>query len=161
MIEKRATGKPIIGQWKEAKAGFSLIEVIVSLALLTGILLAIATAFVLGGRSVGEGREITDATLLASGILEEIGGWGFAEVYERLGATGSAAALSADSRTNAGASRWQPQIASRLNDGRAIIEVEPVGGGTLGAAKGLRITVRLEWTTGERPRRVALVRVRF
>lgn len=141
--------------------GFTLIEVLVALALLGGVLLTIGWMFVLGSQAVRTGRDLSDATVLGTNILEEIDGWGFAETYRRLGASGGETALSTDTITGAYARAWQPMIAARLPDSRARIEVAPLGGESLDSARGLRVTVTVEWVLKMRARRVSLVTARF
>jgi prepilin-type N-terminal cleavage/methylation domain-containing protein len=99
--------------------GFSLIEVVVALALLAGVLISIAGLFVIGARQVESGREATEALSVARGIVEQMNKWGFHQTYELFGANGSAATYTWDTRTitdppTTGMGKWQPMLSQKI-----------------------------------------------
>ena len=56
----------------KSQGGYSLVEIVVSLGILSAVLVAIASMFVLGQSSVNSGRKLTEATSLAQHIMEDI-----------------------------------------------------------------------------------------
>src|SRR6186713_400326 len=129
--------------------GFSLIEVVVALALLAGVLISIAGMFVIGARQVESGRESTEALSVARGIVEQINKWGFHQTYELFGADGSAATYTFDTRTitdppTTGMAKWQPMLAEKIPGSYATISVSSLGPGTppvLSATRAMRVVV--------------------
>jgi prepilin-type N-terminal cleavage/methylation domain-containing protein len=141
--------------------GFSLIEVVIALALLATVLLTISGLFLMGRQTVGTGRDLTEATSLANDILEEMNTWGFSLLYTNFGKGATDAAFSVDSKTNSYAQRWQSEIDKRLPNAQATIAITPIGGGTFEAANGMRARVTVQWVLKARTRRVGLETVRF
>ena len=146
---------------RETQSGFSLIEAVVALALLAAVLLSISGLFVYGRQSVGTGKDLTEATSLATQILEEMNGWGFSQIYTNFGKAETDVAFSVDSKTNAFAQKWQPGVDAHLANGKATIAVTPLGGSTFATGQGARIQVTVDWTIRQRPRKVSLETVRF
>src|SRR5262245_26465257 len=79
----RATERNRTGRKDE---GFSLIEVVIAIGVLAGVLLSIASMFILGGRQVKTGKTLTEATALAQGLMEQYDKESFNSLYLNLGA---------------------------------------------------------------------------
>ena len=156
--------------------GFSLIEVIVALALLAAVLLTISGLFIQGGQSVNTGRDLTEATSIATSILEHMDKWAYNQLYTNFCVTSSSAAFSfttspapgcatfnAIPGAGAGTSTWQSEINKRLPNAKATIEVTPIGStnGHFDTAKGIRVKVTVDWVLKLRARQVSLETVRF
>jgi len=158
---------------KNAEAGFNLIEVIVALALLAAVLLTISGLFIQGSQSVNTGRDLTEATSLATDILEQMDKWGFTQLYTnfcRANTLSSFTFLSSDVSCATfngiplagGASGWQTKISQRLPNAKATISVAALpAGNTFAAAKGIRVQVTVDWVLKLKPRSVSLETVRF
>jgi prepilin-type N-terminal cleavage/methylation domain-containing protein len=67
--------------WLRRQEGYNLIEVLIAVALLATVLVAIISLFVLGGRYVKSGKELSKATALGIDAMEEMRNLPFAEVY--------------------------------------------------------------------------------
>lgn len=154
------------------EGGFSLIEVIVALALLAAVLLTISGLFIQGGQSVNTGRDLTEATSLATSVLEEMDKWAFTQLYTNFCVAGTATSMSPfDSRSTScstmttlgAASRWQTEISKRLPNAYAEVTATPMGasGVTFATAKGIRVQVTIKWQLRLMPRQVSLETVRF
>ncbi|MEW5806004.1 MAG: prepilin-type N-terminal cleavage/methylation domain-containing protein [Acidobacteriota bacterium] len=145
--------------------GFNLIEVMIALALLAGVLVSIAGLFTYGARFVKSGREMTEALSIAQDILEELDNLSYHQLYTEFGCSESATSCIADTETNSYAQHWQAGIESKLNDGMATITLEPIGGTasppTFSSARGIRITVLVEWNENLRHRELELATMRF
>jgi prepilin-type N-terminal cleavage/methylation domain-containing protein len=149
--------------------GFSLIEVVVALALLAGVLISIAGMFVIGARQVESGRESTEALSVARGIVEQINKWGFHQTYELFGADGSAATYTFDTRTitdppTTGMAKWQPMLTEKIPGSYATISVSSLGPGAppaLSATRAMRVVVTVRWAEQLRQRQVQLATVRM
>jgi type IV pilus assembly protein PilV len=144
--------------------GFSLVEVIVAVGVLAGLLLSIATMFVLAARQVKAGRTITEAVTLAQDIMERFDRSSFTALYTTLGASAGDTTRTVSSVT-AGSplSGWQAEIARRLAGGAATVTLDALGSGSpgFGNATGLRLTVEVSWEEIGRPRSVRLSTGRF
>jgi prepilin-type N-terminal cleavage/methylation domain-containing protein len=147
------------------KRGFSLIEVLLSLGLLAGVLVATASLFVVSDRSVKGGRTASAALSVARSIIEEIEDWGFDQTYRAFGLDGSLAAYALDTRSNAYAVKWQATLSEKLQDGRATIELESLSPGgvapSLAGAQAIRVLVTVHWDEGPRRRSIQLATVRM
>jgi prepilin-type N-terminal cleavage/methylation domain-containing protein len=141
--------------------GFSLVEILVALALLGSALVGVAAAVSLGRRSSHEGRRISEATHLASSILGEIEAWGFEETMLRLPEALSVDGGELDAMTDPSARRWKTSVGERLTDGTGRVRIEKLGGTGGGDCSGLRLTATVTWRRGETRRSVSLVTVRF
>ena len=146
------------------EAGFSLIEVVIAIGVLAGVLLSIASMFIMGGRAVKTGKTLTEATTLAQDLMEQFDKESFSALYLNLGA------VATDSNrtvlSNVGGSpiaAWQAEIARKLNNGFASVRLDAMGPGTpnFGAAAGIKVTVRVSWNELGRAQSVAVATVRF
>lgn len=153
---------------RRAERGFSLIEVVVALGLMAGVLISISGLFVIGARSVNSGRKSSEALAVGRQIVEEMNGWGFKQTYQLYGWDGSATTYTADTRTNAYASKWQPILATRLgNAAYGTVQVSAIAQGappTLNSSncKSIRVVVTVFWNEGgARPRNVVVGTVRM
>jgi prepilin-type N-terminal cleavage/methylation domain-containing protein len=149
-----------------SQRGFSLVEVILALGLLGGVMIAISSMFIIGGREVKSGKEMTEALSIAQDIVEEIKTFSYRTTYEEFGATGSSTGVTSDSTVSGDtAEQWQPAIDEKLNLGRALVQIVPVGGPDtppqMGSADFLRVLVTVEWQEGPRSRSVSLQSLRF
>ena len=150
-----------IGRGKQA--GSSLVEVVLALGLMAGVLTSVAGLFVIGAGQVRSGRTATEALAAARTVLEEMDGWSFHQSYGSYGFDGSAAAYSADTRTNSYASKWQSDIVDRLYNGYAtinIISLDP-GAPALASSSQLQVMVTVFWEEGPRQRSIVLGMVRM
>ncbi len=145
--------------------GFSLIEVILAMALLAAVLISIASLFVFGEQQVKSGRTASEALAVARTILEEMEDWGFHQTYLQFGYDGSAATYTVDTRTNSYAAKWQSVLDAKLRDARALIDIDSLapGGGTpnLSATRAIRMTVTVSWVEGQRARSIELCGVKL
>jgi prepilin-type N-terminal cleavage/methylation domain-containing protein len=149
---------------RPSSSGFSLVEVIVAMALLGSVLIFISGLFVVGARQLENGRSLSIALSAARDVHEEMQAWGFTRLYDELGINSSQTAGVVDTRTAGYAQKWQPVLDQNLAQSHAEIDVESVdpGGGapTLANATAIRIVVTVYWVEGERARSVRLVSVR-
>lgn len=150
----------------QRQKGFSLVEVILALGLLGGVMVAISSMFIIGGRSVKSGKEMTEALSVAQDIMEEIKSFSYRSTFQEFGGTPTDTGVTSDSTTPGDpAEQWQPVIDSKLHEGRAVIQIVPVGGPDtppeLGSADYLQVRVTVEWTEGPRSRSVSLQTLRF
>ena len=76
---------------RKRQRGFSLVEVVVALGLLSAVLISISGLFVLAHKQVDGGRKHSVALSVARDILEEMDGWSFRQLYLEYGLDGSAA----------------------------------------------------------------------
>jgi prepilin-type N-terminal cleavage/methylation domain-containing protein len=149
--------------------GFSLIEVVVALALMAGVLISIAGLFIIGGRQVESGRTSTEALSVARGIIEQMQKWGFRQTYQLFGQNGSAASYTFDTRTitdppTTGMAKWQPMLIEKIPGSYATIQVSSLGPGTppvLSLTRAMRVVVTVRWNEGLRQRQVQLATVRM
>ncbi len=145
--------------------GFSLIDVTLALGLMGVILISIAGMFALGGRSVKSGRTASEALAVARTIVEELEGWGFHQTYRQFGLDGSATSYTVDTRVNAYASKWQPELEDKLALSYALITIESLGPNnpppTLDSTLAIRVNVTVHWQERSRPRTAQLETVRM
>lgn len=157
-----AAGRAVRG----AQAGMTLAEVVVALGVLAGVLVSVASLFVLGGQRVKSGREMTEATTIAGDILESLNSTGFNQMTTLFPTctttTGCTIRTDVDSYAS---SQWQSLIAQTLNQGRGEITLTPIGGSasptTFTSAEGIRIQVRIVWTEGTNTRSFVVETMRF
>ncbi len=152
------------------QAGFSLVEVVVALGLLTAVLVAIGSMFVLGQSSVRSGRELTEATSIAQHIMEDINKLSYngLQVFF-VGAQNltTLTSYTADTRVSGSYAETQyaPLIANQLFNGYALIVLQPIGGNIKPAVwstgEAIRITTTVHWTELRRSRSVTIEGVRF
>ena len=147
-------------------AGMTLIEVLIAVGILAGVLVSVASLFVLGGQRVKSGREMTEATTIASDILESLNSAGFDQLTTLfptcVAATGCTVRTDVDSYASA---QWQAGISGGLYKGYGEISLTPVGGTitppTFTSGEGLRLRVRILWTEGTTIRSIAVESLRF
>ena len=144
--------------------GFSLVEVIIAIGVLAGLLLSIATMFILGGRSVKNGRTITQATALVQDMMEEFDRASFVGLYTTLGAASTDTTRTVLSTTSGSPIQgWQAEIARKLNNGVATVTIDAVGNGTpnFGAAAGIKLTIDVSWNELGQAHSVRMSTLRF
>jgi type II secretory pathway pseudopilin PulG len=143
--------------------GSTLIEALVALALVAWAFLGVGELFLTASGLVRTARSHTAALAVARSLLEDLAGGGFDGTWERLGADGTAARVTSDSRTSPWARSWQRALDAALGDGWAEIEVAsvaPAPTAPLRDASAIRVRVTVAWTDGSRPRRVRITAVR-
>ena len=152
------------------EAGFSLVEVLVALGLLTGVMVAVCSMFVLGGTYVKSGKELTQATALGQDIMEDLNKQSYTGLYLFLqGASPDPNAITVTSDTRTGGSvadaTWGSNIRSKLFQGYAVIAMKPIGGtvtpATFASGEGIRVTVTLGWKELRRDRSVKIENIRW
>ncbi|MEE9218961.1 MAG: prepilin-type N-terminal cleavage/methylation domain-containing protein [Acidobacteriota bacterium] len=161
------------------QAGFSLIEVLVSLGLLAWVIVGVSSLFIFGGRQVYSGKKMTEAYSLAQDTMEEIDRMTYMQAYTYFLPTGTnpatatnytvdtsvAGLLNTSTGAEAARAAYQAAIDGRFTDGKALIRVQGLdNSGTLVAlasAVALRVTVTLEWYEGSHQRFLHLRSVRF
>ena len=151
------------------EAGFSLVEVLLALAILGSVLLSIASLLYIGQRSVLVGRRQTAAISVASDAMEEIRQLGFHQTYSAFGGTGAATGFSTSvlqhTPSGSGIAMVDPWLL-RLFDGigpssslqvsiDAVDPANPSGGSppSLQNAALVRITVEVRWDEPDQPGR--------
>jgi len=152
------------GTAAERDGGFSLVEVIIAIGVLAGLLLSVASMFILGGRQVKAGKTITEATTLAQDMMEEFDRASFTSLYTILGAaTTDTTRTVVSTTTGSPIAGWQTEIARKLANGAATVRIDAVGTGTpdFGTAAGIRLTIDIAWNELGRPQTVKLSTVRF
>jgi len=148
------------------EAGMTLIEVLIAMGILAGVLVSVASLFVLGGQRVKSGRELTEATTTASDIMESLNSAGFSQLTTLFPTcttnTGCTVRTDVDSYAS---SQWQAGISGSLYKGYGEITLTPVGGTvsppTFASGEGLRLRVRIQWWEGTVNRSIALESLRF
>jgi len=160
----------------ESRRGFSLIEVIVALAMLAAVLLAISGLFAQGANSIKGGKEMTEALAQATDILEDINQLSYRQVYGVFGGSGTDTSLQADTRTTTSfANRWEAQLEEAVWQGYALIDIVPVGidsvlplctaspPGTpnFECGQGIRVVVTVHWDERGNDQQLSLSTVRF
>ena len=149
----------------------SLVEVLIALGIMAGVLISVASLFILGGQRVKGGRDMTQAVAVSSDILEELNGVGGNTLPETMPSCcdpncETSTGCTVDSRTDAYASvQWQPWIVQELFQGYAEVTLTPVGGSTtpptFSTSEGLRLSVEIFWTEGTSQRSVVQETVEF
>lgn len=148
------------------EAGMTLVEVLIAVGILAGVLVSVASLFVLGGQRVKSGRELTEATTIASDIMESLNSAGYEQLSTLFptcaGTTGCTVRTDVDSYASA---QWQATISGSLYKGYGEITLTPVGGtvtpATYASGEGLRLRVRILWTEGTTIRSIAVESLRF
>lgn len=146
------------------EAGFSLIEVVIAIGVLAGVLLSIASMFIMGGRQVKTGKTMTEATTLAQDLMEQFDKESFTSLYLNLGAVATDSTRTVLSTTTGSPIQgWQTEIGRKLANGSASVRLDAMGPGTpnFGAAAGIKVTVTLSWNELGRGQNVAMSTVRF
>ena len=155
---------------RNEERGYSLVEVLISLGLMAGVMVAICSMFVLGGTYVKSGKQLTQATALAQDIMEDVNKQTYTGLYNFLqGASPDPNATSATSDTRTSGSvadtNWGSNIRSKLYKGYALVQMVPIGGTVsppkFSTGEGIRISVTLGWKELRRDRTVKVQGVRF
>jgi prepilin-type N-terminal cleavage/methylation domain-containing protein len=144
--------------------GFSLVEVIIAIGVLSGVLISISSMFMLGGKQVKAGKTITEATAISHDIMETFETMSFSALYFDLGAAVTGTTVTVNSTTVGSILEpWQAEIERKLEGGSASATVTPLGPGTpnFGAATALRVQISVTWTEFGRPQTVQMASVRF
>ena len=144
---------------KTDQRGSSLIEVVLSLGLLAGVLVATASLLVTGRHQAESGRTASEALSIAQSVLEDIHGWGLRQTYSRFGFDGTATSYVVDTRSNSYAAKWQTLLGEKLDDGYATIEITSLSSGTppaLDSTLPIRVIVTVLWNERQRSRKVLL-----
>ncbi|HKY32169.1 MAG TPA: hypothetical protein VJV23_06510 [Candidatus Polarisedimenticolia bacterium] len=150
--------------------GYSLVEVLISLGLMAGVMVAVCSMFVLGGTYVKAGKQLTQATALAQDMMEDINKQSYTGLYLFLqGGSPDPNAQIVTSDTRSGGSvadaTWGSGIRSKLHKGYAVVRMKPLGGAstpvTFASGEGIRISIELGWTELRRDRKVTIEGVRF
>lgn len=149
---------------QRSERGFNLIEVTIAIGVLAGVMLSIASMFILGGRQVKTGKTITEATVLAGDLMEQFDKESFTSLWTNLGAA-STDSTRTDLSTTTGSpiQGWQTEIIRKLQNGSASVTIDAMGPGTpnFGNATGIKVTVIVSWSELGRPQSVRLSTVRF
>ena len=143
--------------------GFSLVEVIIALGLLAGVLISIGGLFILGSRTVKSGRTASEALATAKQISEDMGSWGFTQLWGNFGSDGKGlTTLTIDCRTNTAGGfcpGWQTPLQAKLGTtaystikldsvtdaaGNTPVFVDSASGAV--KAKNVRVAVTVLWT---------------
>jgi len=152
------------------ESGFSLVEVLVSLGLLAGVMVAVSSLFIFGGKEVNSGKKMTEAYSVAHDIMEEIDRMTYLQSYAYFLPVGGDPAVltnyTVDTKTSGNnAEVFQPYIDSKLQNGKADIKVEGLDATgtatTLASSIAVRITVTVEWDEGTHHRYLHLRSTRF
>jgi Tfp pilus assembly protein PilV len=144
--------------------GFSLIEVVLAIGVLAGVLLSIASMFIMGGRQVKTGKTITEATALAEDLMEAFDKQSFVALYTNMGAATTDSTFTVLSTTTGSPiASWQAEILRKLDGGSGAVTIDAVGNGTptFGACAGIKMTVTVSWSELGRTQSVKLSTVRF
>ena len=156
LMERNRTGR--------TEDGFSLIECVIAIGVLAGVLLSIASMFILGGRQVKTGKTLTEATALAQGLMEQYDKESFNSLYLNQGAAATDTNRTVQSTTTGSPNQsWQTDIDRKLANGSASVRIDAMGPSTpnFGAAAGIKVTVTLSWNELGRAQSVAMSTVRF
>jgi type II secretory pathway pseudopilin PulG len=149
---------------RHSEPGFSLIEVILAIGMLSTVMISISSMFILGGRQMQSGKTMTQATVIAQDIMEMFEEQSYVLLYTGLGASDTDTTATAVSTTGGSVVEpWQAEIDEKFNLGSASVTALPMGPGTpdFGTAIGVRITVTVSWTEASRSRNVIISTVRF
>ena len=144
-------------------SGFSLIEVVIALGMLDAVLLSIGGLFVIGSRTVRSGRASSESMAMAKKISEDMGGWGFTQLWGNFGLSGSGqTTYTIDCRTNTAngfCPGWQTTIQGELGTtaystitltsvtdaaGNTPVFVDAATGAT--KARNVRVLITVFWT---------------
>ena len=155
---------------RNGPGGYSLIEVIISLGILTGVIVAIASMFVLAQSNVKSGKLMSEATSVAEDMMEDINkiSYNGMQIFF-VGAQNLATLTSytADTRTagSYAATNYASLISSKLFKGYATITLTPIGGNVKPAVwntgEAIRVSITIFWTELRRNRSVTVEGVRF
>ena len=152
------------------ESGYSLVEVLISLGLMAGVMVAVCSMFVLGGTYVKAGKELTVATSVAQDMMEDINKQSYTGLYLLLqGASPdpNAQSVTSDTRvsTSVANTLWGDSIRSKLWKGYAVVTMAPLGGTAtpprFATGEAVRINVEVGWKELRRDRTVKVQHIRF
>jgi type II secretory pathway pseudopilin PulG len=149
---------------RRRQEGFSLIEVIIAIGVFAGVILSIASMFILGGRQVKTGKTLTEATTLANDLMEQFDEASYVTLYTSFGAaTTDTTVTIASTTTGSLIAPWQAEILRKLSNGSATARLDAMGPGSpnFGASVGVKVTLTLTWNELGRAQSVQLSTVRF
>ena len=149
---------------QDGEQGFSLVEVVIAIGVLAGVLISIASMFILGGRQVKAGKTTTEAVALCNDIMESFAKQSFTALYTNMGAASTDSTKTAASNVvTSPLAPWQTQITQKLANGVATATVTAIGPGTptFGSAVGIQLTVTLSWNELARPESMTISTIRF
>lgn len=160
-----------------SERGFSLIEVLVSLGLLAGVMVAVSSLFIFGGKEVKSGKEMTEAYSVAHDIVEEIDRLTYTQAWQYFAPTSlnsaidtnytllTTAASGYSAQALATLAAYQANIDDKLYNSRATLKFEGLdvagAAATFDSAIALRVTVTVDWYEGSHQRFLQLRSVRF
>lgn len=151
-------------------SGYSLVEVIISLGILTGVLVAIASMFVLAQTNVNSGKMLTEATSIAQDMMEDINKLsynGLQVFFATAQNLNTLTSYTADTRVSGSyaATTYAGAVTSKLWKGYALITLQPIGGNVKPAVwnsgEAIRVSITIFWTELRRNRSVTVEGVRF
>ena len=170
----------LFGKRRE-QSGYSLVEVLIAMAILGTVIMSIMTLFVFGRRNVYSGRQMTRATSVGTHVIEDLTPLSVEQFHTAFAITDATAMAS---NTVAGvvypnsiirrqgnfappaapARDYFPQWTAllqqdRITNGEVTLVILPLDLGTAGdptTARRLLIRAVTEWEEGERTRQVAL-----
>ena len=155
---------------RTSTAGYSLVEVIVALGILTGVILAIASMFTLGQASVKSGKLMTEATSIGQDIMEDVNKLSYNGLQVFFVGAQNLSTLQVYTADTRGAgsyakAQYDTQIRNKLWKGYATIQLRPIGGTASpvvwASGEAIRITVTVFWKELRRDRTVTVEGVRF
>jgi len=154
---------------RRGESGFSLVEVVIAMALLAGVLIAISGLFIIGGAQVKSGRTSSEALAVGKEIQEDMVGWGYGQLWKAFGYDGRSTVYTVDTRACGACAGWQATLANKLGPSAfANIKVESVqdaigglndfadGSGNI-LARNVRVSVTVNWS--EVPDRIRSVTI--
>lgn len=150
---------------RRRERGMTLVEILIALGILAGVLVSVASLFVLGGQRVKSGRQMTEASTIASDILEEVESFGdqVVDLFPSC-TTNTGCTVSTDTDSFASA-QWNALIKQSLYMGRAEITLTPLGGAvsppTFDSAEGIRAHLDVIWNEGPNVKTLTVETVLF
>lgn len=154
-------------QRRTSSAGFSLVEVMLALGLLSAVLISISSLFILGGKRIAQGRERTEALSVGIHVMESLDQMSYRGLYTNFTTASNPGAatgpLVIDSRTNnvALGLGWQNLIDSKLEGSYVTVTLTRIAGTNFRSARALRVTTTIFWDDLNRTRNITLETVRF
>ncbi|TDI47201.1 MAG: hypothetical protein E2P00_01410 [Acidobacteria bacterium] len=154
-------------QRRTSSAGFSLVEVMLALGLLSAVLISISSLFILGGKRIAQGRERTEALSVGIHVMESLDQMSYRGLYTNFTTASDPGAatgpLVIDSRTNnvALGLGWQNMIDSKLEGSYVTVTLTRIAGTNFRSARALRVTTTIFWDDLNRTRNITLETVRF
>jgi len=152
---------------RSSASGFSLVEVMLALGLLSAVLISITSLFIIGGRRVAQGRERTEALSVGTHVMESLDQMSYRGLYTNFTTASNPGAatgpLVIDSRTNPAAQSlgWQTLIDSKMEGAFVTVTIARIAGTDFRSARALRVTTTVTWDDLNRTRNLSLETVRF